>query len=95
MFVNANVARSDEKSLFTTPKRIRNFEFKEKVASRVFKDARKAAYVNPEGANKSLRSPVPLDILKAARVYRKQRLVGQIIKHDCVAILLFDPVNIR
>jgi Xaa-Pro dipeptidase len=95
MFVNAIIAQSDGILLFTAPKLMRNIELKEKVVSRVFKDARKAAYLNPEGADKPLRSPVPLDTLKAARAYRKQRLVDQVIKHDCAAILLFDPVNIR
>ncbi len=56
MFVNAIIARSGGILLFTAPKRMRNIELKEKVVSRVFKDARKAAYLNPEGADKPLRS---------------------------------------
>ena len=61
----------------------------------VFKDARKKAYLNAEGADKPLKSPIPHATLKAARAYRKQRLVDQLKKHDCAAILLYDPVNIR
>lgn len=61
----------------------------------VFSDPRKRAYLNPEGADKPLRSPIPLETLKRARGYRKQRLVDQVIRHDCAAILLYDPVNIR
>lgn len=61
----------------------------------VFKDPRKAAYLNPEGADKPLRSPLPHATLAAARAYRKRRMVDQVAKHDCAAILLFDPVNIR
>lgn len=61
----------------------------------VFKDPRKATYLNPEGADKPLRSPLPQTTVSAARAYRKQRMVDQVIRHDCAAILLFDPVNIR
>ncbi len=61
----------------------------------VFKDARKRAYLNPEGADKPLKSPVPLATLKAARAYRQQRIRDQLKQHDCAAILLYDPVNIR
>lgn len=61
----------------------------------VFKDARKRAYLNPDGADKPLKSPVPLATLKAARAYRQQRIRDQLKRHDCAAILLYDPVNIR
>lgn len=61
----------------------------------VFKDARKRAYLNPDGADKPLKSPVPLATLKAARAYRQQRIRDQLRRHDCAAILLYDPVNIR
>ncbi|HUR43474.1 MAG TPA: Xaa-Pro peptidase family protein [Aestuariivirga sp.] len=61
----------------------------------IFKDARKKAYLNADGTDKPLKSPLPHATLKAARGYRKQRLVDQLKKHDCAAILLYDPVNIR
>jgi Xaa-Pro aminopeptidase len=61
----------------------------------VFKDARKKEYLNADGADKPLKSPIPLATLKQARAYRKQRLVDQLRKHDCGAILLYDPCNIR
>lgn len=61
----------------------------------IFKDSRKAAYFNPEGIDRALKSPVPKSTLIKARGYRKQRLVDQVIKHDCAAILLYDPINIR
>jgi Xaa-Pro aminopeptidase len=61
----------------------------------VFKDPRKRAYLNPEGADRPLRSPVPRSTLLAARAWRKRRLVEQVVAHDCAAILLYDPVNIR
>ena len=61
----------------------------------VFKDVRKRAYLNPDGADKPLKSPVPLATLKAARAYRQGRIRAELKRHDCAAILLYDPVNIR
>ncbi len=63
--------------------------------AQVFKDARKATYLNPEGSDRPLKSPLPKATLVKARGYRKQRLVDQVVKHDCAAILLYDPINIR
>ncbi|MGH6873569.1 MAG: aminopeptidase P family N-terminal domain-containing protein, partial [Aestuariivirgaceae bacterium] len=61
----------------------------------IFKDLRKKEYLNAEGADKPLRSPIAPATLKKARRYRKQRVVEQLRKHDCGAILLYDPCNIR
>jgi Xaa-Pro aminopeptidase len=61
----------------------------------VFKDPRKAEYLNAEGAGRPLRSPIPPETLAAARAYRKRRMVEQVVAHDCAAILLYDPINIR
>jgi Xaa-Pro dipeptidase len=64
-------------------------------APQVFKDARKTAWLNPEGADRPLKSPLPKATLVRARGYRKQRLVAEVAKADCAAILLYDPINIR
>jgi Xaa-Pro aminopeptidase len=61
----------------------------------IFKDVRKREYLNKEGADKPLKSPIPLSTLKTARAYRKRRIVEKVREHDCAAILLYDPVNIR
>jgi Xaa-Pro aminopeptidase len=61
----------------------------------VFKDPRKLEYLNAEGADRPLRSPIPHSTLVAARAYRKRRVVEQVAARGCTAILLFDPVNIR
>lgn len=61
----------------------------------VFTDPRKKEYLNAEGADKPLRSSIPQATVKKARAYRKQRVVEQLHKHDCGAILLYDPCNIR
>lgn len=61
----------------------------------VFKDPRKQAYLNPAGTDKPLRSPLPDSVLEAARRYRLSRLREQLVRHDCAAILLYDPINIR
>jgi Xaa-Pro aminopeptidase len=61
----------------------------------VFKDIRKREHLNHEGADKPLKSPIPHSTLVKARRHRRQRLIDQLVKHDCTAILLYDPVNIR
>jgi Xaa-Pro aminopeptidase len=63
--------------------------------AQAFKDLRKRAYFNPDGADKPLRSPIPRSTLIKARGYRRRRLVDELHKRDCAAILLYDPVNIR
>ena len=61
----------------------------------MFKDERKRAYFNPEGADKPLKSPVAHEVLERARTYRLERFRQQLAAHDCAAMLLYDPVNIR
>ena len=43
----------------------------------IFKDERKRTFLNAEGADKPLKSPVPPDVLERARAYR----IGRIRKH--------------
>jgi len=62
---------------------------------RMFKDERKVTYLNPEGADKPLKSPLPLSTIEAAREYRLGRFREQMAQHDCAAILLYDPINIK
>ena len=59
------------------------------------KDLRKRQYLNSDGADKPLKSPLPHSTLKVARAWRLERLRTQLHLHDCAAILLYDPVNIR
>ena len=61
----------------------------------VFKDSRKLAYLNAEGCDKPLKSPVPRETLIRARGYRLSRIRKLLVEHDYAAILLYDPVNIR
>ena len=61
----------------------------------IFKDTRKAAFLNREGSDKPLKSPIPHAVLMRARANRKRRMVEQCVRHDCMGILLYDPVNIR
>lgn len=65
------------------------------TSGRLFKDERKLAYLNEEGAHRPLKSPVPDEVLSAAREYRLGRLRQQMEKADVAALLLYDPVNIR
>jgi len=52
-------------------------------------------FLNSEGSDKPLKSPVPHETLLKARRYRTNRVREQLVKNDCAAILLYDPVNIR
>ena len=61
----------------------------------VFKDSRKRTFLNADGADKPLKSPIPQATLDRARDYRKARMVEQVRKNNCAAILMFDPINIR
>ncbi len=61
----------------------------------VFKDDRKLTYLNAEGADKPLKSPVPAAVLDRARAYRLGRLRAAMAQADVAALLLYDPVNIR
>lgn len=61
----------------------------------IFRDDRKKTYLNQEGADRPLKSPIPHETLVAARRYRLGRLRDQLRRHDRAAILLYDPVNIR
>ena len=65
------------------------------MLDKVFSDERKKEYLNAEGADKPLKSPIPHATLVKARGYRKQRMVAEVVRHDCAAILLYDPINIR
>lgn len=61
----------------------------------VFKDERKLTYLNPDGADRPLISPIPIETLDRARRYRLDRLRFKMRQADCGALLLYDPVNIR
>jgi Xaa-Pro dipeptidase len=61
----------------------------------IFKDDRKLTYLNAEGADKPLISPVSADVLEGARRYRLQRMRDQLAASDSAALLLYDPCNIR
>jgi Xaa-Pro aminopeptidase len=60
-----------------------------------FKDDRKLGYLNSDGADKPLKSPVPQEVLDRARAYRLARLRTVLDQHDVAGLLLYDPVNIR
>jgi Xaa-Pro aminopeptidase len=63
--------------------------------ARLFKDDRKLTYLNANGADKPLKSPLPQEVLDRARAYRIERLRAQMAKADVAGLLLYDPVNIR
>jgi len=61
----------------------------------VFKDERKQAYLNPDGSDRPLISPIPASSLDRVRRYRLDRLREKMREWNCPALLLYDPVNIR
>ncbi|KIC07526.1 peptidase M24 [Leisingera sp. ANG-M1] len=61
----------------------------------VFKDERKRTFLNAEGADKPLKSPLGQDVLDRARAFRLQRLRDEMARQDVAGLLLYDPVNIR
>ena len=61
----------------------------------VFLDQRKLTYLNSEGADRPLISPIADEVLQRARRYRLGRIRQQLRAFDCAAVLLYDPVNIR
>ena len=61
----------------------------------MFLDERKATYLNSEGKDRPLVSPIPAETLKRARMYRLGRLREQMAAADVAALLLYDPINIR
>jgi Xaa-Pro dipeptidase len=61
----------------------------------IFFDERKKTYLNQSGSHLPLKCPIPDSTLVKARQYRLSRIRQQLLQHDCAAILLYDPVNIR
>jgi Xaa-Pro aminopeptidase len=55
----------------------------------------KKTYLNVEGRDRPLISPVLPEVLERARAYRIGRIRCYLAAQDCAAILLYDPVNIR
>jgi len=62
---------------------------------KVFSDERKKEYPNFEGADKPLINPIKHETVKKVRAYRHDRIKQKVVEHDCGAILLYDPLNIR
>lgn len=55
----------------------------------------KQTYLNSEGVDRPLEDPVSPKTIETIRLQRLAKLRKKIIEHDCAAILLFDPLNIR
>ena len=61
----------------------------------VFKDARKATYLNAAGSDQPLISAIPPQTLIKARAYRLSRLRARMEVAGVAGLLLYDPINIR
>ncbi len=62
---------------------------------KIFSDERKLEYANFEAADKPLVNPIKSETVSKVRAYRHERIRQKLIEHDCAAILLYDPLNIR
>ena len=62
---------------------------------KVFSDERKKEYLNSDGIDRPLLDPIKADTLARVRAYRHGRIKQKVIEHDCAALLLYDPLNIR
>jgi len=62
---------------------------------KVFSDERKKEYPNFEAADEPLKNPIKAQTVAKVRAYRHERIKQKVIEHDCAAILLYDPLNIR
>lgn len=60
-----------------------------------FKDERKATYLNAEGADRPLISPVSQRTVEAVRAYRLGRFRQALASADVAGLLMYDPINIR
>lgn len=60
-----------------------------------FPKEHKRTFLNTEGSDKPLKSPLRHETLVKARGYRLSRIRKLLVETDCAAILLYDPVNIR
>ncbi len=62
---------------------------------KLFSDNRKIEYPNYAAVDGVLKNPVKNEIISRIRAYRHDRIKQKLIEHDCAAILLYDPLNIR
>lgn len=62
---------------------------------KVFSDDRKKEFPNFEAADKPLKNPIKPETVSRVRAYRHDRIKQKLVEHDCAAILLYDPLNIR
>ena len=62
---------------------------------KVFSDERKNEYPNFEAADRPLENPISAQTVAKVRAYRHERIKQKLVEHDCAAILLYDPLNIR
>ncbi|MEN9850631.1 MAG: hypothetical protein RL128_794, partial [Pseudomonadota bacterium] len=58
-------------------------------------DGLKRSFMNIDGFGKPLKSPVSQATVDRARTFRLKRMRDQVVAHDCAAILMYSPINIR
>jgi hypothetical protein len=58
-------------------------------------DGLKRSFLNIDAFGRPLKSPIPQATVDRARAYRLGRMREQVVAHDCAAILMYSPINIR
>jgi len=58
-------------------------------------DGLKRSFLNLDAFGKPLKSPIPQSTVDQARAFRLKRMRDQVVAHDCAAILMYSPINIR
>ena len=61
----------------------------------VFSDPRKPAYLNFDASSRPLKDPISPETVAKVRAYRHGRIKQKLAEHDCAALLVYDPLNIR
>lgn len=58
-------------------------------------DALKRSFFNVDAFGRPLKSPIAPATVDRARAWRLRRLREQVVAHDCAALLMYSPINIR
>jgi Xaa-Pro dipeptidase len=58
-------------------------------------DGLKRSFLNIDAFGRPLKSPIPQATVDRARAWRLKRMREQVVAHDCAAILMYSPINIR
>ena len=61
----------------------------------VLSDERRRLFLHPDSSGRPVRSPVSEATIARARAHRIERVRSEMRRHDCSALILYNPINIR